>query len=105
MSKLVPVPSPLGTNRENLFIRASAGAAYDAAQRGTGVDRGRRGARDQEGEVEAKRKNLNDHLARVISDPNELGHARELIDSLVSAGTGGRMQEPPKRSVASMLAR
>ena len=57
MSKLVPMPSPRGTNRENPFCSRVGGAAYDAARLGTGVDRGRRGARDQEGEVEAKRKN------------------------------------------------
>ncbi len=31
MSKLVPMPSPRGTNREGLYLRSSgSGAAYDA---------------------------------------------------------------------------
>src|ERR1700722_12263128 len=35
--KLIPMPSPNGTNYERLFINASRGAAYDA-KRGLGYD-------------------------------------------------------------------
>ena len=42
MSKLVPMPSPRGTNREGLYLRSSgSGVAYDAARRGSGVRGGR----------------------------------------------------------------
>jgi hypothetical protein len=50
-------------------------------------------SRDQDEKIEAKRKALDDHLARVIRDPSELSYAGELVNSLIGAYTTGNGAE------------
>jgi hypothetical protein len=83
----IPLPSPRGTNFENLHMSAP-GLAHDA-----GIRRGRR-ARDEDPDGDGA-DDLSDavgemqgHLNDVISDPGALSRAHQLLERVLGAASG-----------------
>ncbi len=87
-----PMPSPRGTNRARLFLRSPAyGVAHDQGVEWT-KERRREALKDPSAvdvdeKIRSTRKDLEDHLAKVISDPSDLDRAIGLLNSHASALT------------------